>query len=115
MPAPAPVAVADAVSPDEAASDPPTEAEQDHGVEVQESGMAEPDALPVGADDTLPEATGEVPDPLLDKRLIEGQEQVRAKIAKLQSYPVKHGSEPSEPSGRVKIPKLGGTSSENTG
>ena len=54
-----------------------------------------------------------------DKRPSEDQERVQKnlKTAKTESYPVKHGGEPSEASGRAKLPRLEGrsTSAEASG
>ena len=112
LPAPRPIAVANAGTPDEAASDPPSEKEQDEQVEAEQV-LTGDDVPPVIAEAVVPEDMG-MTESVQDKRPLEDVSQRSSKSAKVQSYPTKHVSEAGESSERVKLPRLEGEHSAAT-
>ena len=105
LPAPSPLAIASAGTPDEAASDPPSDKEHYEAGEAEQGGAIE--VPPIIADPSVPEDMG-MTDSAQEKRPLDDENQRSAKSAKVQSYPTKHGSEAGESSERVKLPRLEG-------
>ena len=102
LPLPAPPPVPVAPTPDEAASDPPSDKE--HGEETlaefeNEGVEVSPEALPALPVDMAEGASG-------DKRPMDDQGRRDLKSAKVQSYPVKHEGSATETQERTKLPKL---------
>ena len=118
LPAPQPVAIQNAATPDEASSDPPSEDERGGDVGEDQAIEDEPIA-PLVLDSAVPEDMGMASSSAPDKRPLKDQERVQKnlKTAKTEPYPVKHGGERSEATGRAKHPRLEGrsTSAEASG